>query len=330
MLKRSAPIDIPSAKKSLGYQRCPSGSTVKAKTTRTTPDIELEIPFPQFLNMSSHHAHPHSNMDHRLLPEQPPTPPFLIPFTHKSKEELQEEKDAEVRETLKTRAVRRWKIERTKSFPPPPFAPPAEYSYGPEDFELADDFDRIIFLPLEEELLTWYWSDDIVCRMASARGAVRTRQDIESSTHRQLFRVKADGDLAAWRTSKQKQIKWAHDLEKPKCPESHMSQELNLKGCNSSAQPSVPKGLQSHGSEAKEPSSSAAEAPQTLHRLDMLCEEPRGLAERDFYSSDESYEGSEWTDDDSDYYDDPSSDLYISTEEPSRSSGKGKARCVEV
>ena len=330
MLERSAPIDIPSGKKSLGFQRCPYRSTVKVPTTITTPEMELKIPFPDFLNMSSHHAHPHSNMDHRLLPDKPPTPPFLIPFTHKSRKELQEEKYAEAMEMLKRRAVRRWKIERTKSFPPPRFAPPAGYSYGPEDFELADDFDRIIFLPLEEELLTWYWSDDITFRMASARGDTPTRQDIGSSTHRQLVRVKADGDLAAWKTSKQKQIQWPHNSESSKRPKSHISRELNLNARDSSAQPSVPKGLQLHISEVGESSSIAAAAPQTPHRLEASTEKPREFAEMDYYSSDESYEGSEWTDDDSDYYDDPSPALYISTAEPPRSSDKGKARCVGV
>ena len=105
------------------------------------------------LNMSSHHAHPHSNMDHRLFPEKPSTPPFLIPFTHKSQKEIQEEKYAEALEMLKRKAVRRWKIERINNFPPPRFAPPADYSYGPEDFELADDFDRIIFLPWRKSFL---------------------------------------------------------------------------------------------------------------------------------------------------------------------------------
>ena len=292
--------------------------------------MQLEIPFPEFLNVSSHHAHPHSNMDHRSFPDKPPTPPFLIPFTHKSQKELQEEKYAEAMEMLKRRAIRQWKIERTKSFPPPHFAPPAGYSYGPEDFELADDFDRIIFLPLEEELLTGNWSEDITFRMASARGDTPTRQDIGSPTRRQLFRVKANGDLAAWKRSKQNHVRWAHDLEKPKRPESHMSQELNPNACDSGAQPSVPKGLQLHVSEIGESSSVAAAAPQTPHSLEASTVKPRELAEMDHYSSDESYEGSEWTDDDSEYYDDPSADLFISTAEPPRSSDKGKARCVNV
>ena len=290
---------------------------VKVPANIPTPEIELEIPFPEFLNMTSHHAHPRSNMDHRLLPDKPPTPPFLIPLTHKSQKEFQEEKYAEAMDMLKRRAVQRWKTERTKSFPPPRFTPPTGYSYGPEDFELADDFDRIFFLPLEEELLTWYWSDDITFRMASAPGDTPTQQDIGSSTPRQLFRVKADGDLAAWKTSKQKQIQWAHKLEKLKRSESHMTQELSLKRCDSSAQLSVPKGLQLQVSEVREASSSAAEAPQTLHMLEGSTEGPHESADMDCYSSEESYEGSEWTDDDSDYYDDPSPDLCISTEKPS-------------
>ena len=280
--------------------------------------------------MSSHHAHPHSNMDHRLLPDKPPTPPFLIPFTHKSQKELQEEKYAEAMEILKRRAVRRWKIERTKSFPPPRFAPPVGYSYGPEDFELADDFDRIIFPPLEEELLTWYWSDDIAFRMASARSVTPTRQDIGPSTHRQLFRVKADGDLAAWKTSKQKQFHWAHGIEKAKRPKSHMSRELNLKHCDPNAQPSVSKGRQSLVFETGESSCLSAEDPPTLHMLEVSTEEHHESAEMDFYSSEESYEGSDWTDDHSDYYDDPSPDLCISTKETSSSREKGKARCLET
>ena len=329
-LERSAPIDVPGAKKSLGCQRYPSASTVKAPTIRPTPEMELEIPFPQFLNMTSHHARPHFNMDHRLLPEKPPTPPFLIPFTHKSQTEIQEEKNAEVREMLKRNAVQQWKIERTREYLPPPFAPPDDHSYGPEDFDLADDFDHIIFYPLEEELLTWYWSDDIVSRIASARGDITRQQDIKSSTHRPLFRVKADGDLAAWKTPKQKQVQWARELENPKRPEPHMSQELNLNRCDPSAQPSVPKGLQFYVSEAGEPLSFAAEAPQTLHRLEAPHEEPRESAEMDYNSSEESYEWSEESDEDSDYYDDPSPDLCISTEVPSWSSEKGKARCIEV
>lgn len=329
MLERSAPIDIPSGKKSPGCQRCPCRATVKVPTTRPTPGMEMEIPFPEFLNMSSHHAHPHSTMDHRLLPDKPPTPPFLITFTHKSQKEFQEEKYDEAMDMLKRRAVRRWKIERTKSFPPPRFAPPTGYSYGPEDFELADDFDRITFLPLEEELLTWYWSDDITFRMASAQGDTPTRQDIGSSTHRQLFRVRAEGDLAAWKTSKQKQIQWAHDSEEPKRPESHMTQKLNLKRCGSGAQRSVPRGRELQVSEVGEASSSAAEALQTLHMLEASSEEPHESADMDYYSSEESYEGSKWTDDDSDYYDDPSPDLCISTEKPSSSREKGKARCLE-
>ncbi len=253
-----------------------------------------------------------------------------MPLTHKSQNELQEEKDAEVRERLKRKAIRQWKVERTKDFLPPPFATPADYSYGPEDFELADDFDRIIFLPLEEELLTWYWSDDITSRIASSRGAMPRRKDIESFNHGRLFRVKADGDLAAWTIPKQKQVQWARDLKKPQRPESHMSQELNPKSCDSSVQPSMPKKLQSHESEAGKSSHFAAEAPQTLHRLEVPTEEPHESSEMDYYSSEESYEGSEETDEDSDYYDDPSPDLYISTEEPSWSSEKGKARCVEA
>ncbi len=328
--ERSAPIDIPGAKKSLECQRYPNGSTVKAPATRPTPEMELEIPFPQFLNMSLHHARPHLNMDHRLLPEKPPTPPFVIPFTHKSQTEIQEEKNAEVREMLKRKAVQQWKIERIEEFLPPPFAPPDDYSYGPEDFDLAEDFDHIVFLPLEEELLTWYWSDDIASRIAPARDEVPRQKDIESSTHPPLFRVKADGDLAAWKTPKQKQVQWARGLEKPKRPESHMSQELNLKRCDPSAQPSVPKGLQFYVSEAGESSSFATEAPQTLHRLEAPYEEPRESAELYCDSSEESCEWSEESDEDSDYYDDPSPDLCISTEEPSWSSEKGRARCVEV
>ena len=326
MPERSAPIDIPSAKASLGCQRWPCGSTVRAPTTRPTPEMELEIPFPQFLNMSSHHARPHFNMDHELLPEKPPTPPLVIPLTPKSQKELQEEKDAEDRETLKRKVVRQWKIERTKAFLPAPFAPPADYSYGPEDFDLADDFDHIVFLPLEEELLTWYWSDDITSRIAPA---TPTRQNIESSSHPQLFRVKAEGDLAAWKIPKQKQVQWARNLEKPKRPDSHIFQELNPKSCDSSAQPSVPKRLQSHESEAGESLYFAAEAPQTLHRLEAPTEEPHESSKMDFYSSEESYDESEETDD-SDYYDDPSPELCISTEEPSWPSEKGKARCVEA
>ena len=330
MPERSAPIDIPSANKSLGCQRWPCGSTVKVPTTRATPEMELEIPFPHFLNMSSHHAHPHSNLDQRSLPEKPATPPFLIPLAHKSQKELQEEKDAEDRETQKRKAVQQWKIKRTKEYLPPPFAPPADHSYGPEDFELADDFDRIVFLPLDEELLTWYWSDDITSRIASARGAMPTGQNIEPSSHPQLFRVKAEGDLAAGKITKQKQVQWARDSEKPKHPESYMSKELNHKSCDFSAQPSMPKTLQSHESKAGESSYCAAEAPQTLHRLEVPTEEPHESSEDDFYSSEESYEGSEETDEDSDYYDDPSPDLCISTEEPSWPSEKGKARCIEA
>ena len=330
MPERSAPIDIPGAKKSLGCQRCPCAPTVKAPTTRPTPEIESEIPFPQFSNMSSHHACPHSNMDHRSLPEKPPTPPFVIPFSHKSQEELQEEKDAEVREMLKRKAVRHWKIKRTKDFPPPSFAPPADYSYSPQDFELADDFDRIIFLPLEEELLIGYWSDDITSHVAPARGALPTRQDIDSARRPQLFRVKAEGDLAACNIPKQKQIQWARVLEKPKRPESRIPQELNPKSCDSSTQPFAPKSIQSREPEAMESSSFAAEAPQTLHRLGLPTEEPHESSESDFDSSEESYEGSDETEEDSDYYDDPTSDLYISTEEASWSSEKGKARCVEA
>ncbi|KAK0509716.1 hypothetical protein JMJ35_008110 [Cladonia borealis] len=332
MPERSVPIDAPSAKTSLGCQRRPCGSTVMAPATGPTPEMELEIPFPHFLNMSSHHAHPHSNMDHRFLPEKPPTPSFMIPLTHKSQKELQEEKDAEDQEMLKTKAIRQWKIKRSKEFLPPPFAPPADYSYGPEDFELADDFDRIIFLPLEEELLTWYWSNDITSRIASARSAMPTQQDIEPSSHPQLIRVKAEGDLAAWKMSKQKQVQWARDSEKPKNPESHISQEPNIfKSSDPGAQPCVPmKRLQSHESEAGESSSLAAEAPQTLHGVEGPTEESHESSEVDFYSSEESYEGSEWTDEDSDYYDDPSSDLFISTKQSSWSSEKGKARCVEV
>ena len=330
MPERSAPIDIPGAKESLGCQRLACASTVKALTTRPTPEMEMEIPFPHFSNISSHHAHPHSNMDQRFLPEKPPTPPFVVALTHQSQKGLQEEKDAEDREMLKRKAVRQWKIERTKKFPPPPFAPPADYSYGLEDFELADDFDRIIFLPLEEELLTWYWSDDITSRIASARCAMPTRQDIESSSHPQLFRVKAEGDLAAWKIPKQKQVQWARDLQKPKRPESHMSQELNPTSRDSSAQPSVPTRLQAHESEVAESSYFAAETPQTLCRLEVPTEGPHASSEMDFYSSEESYEGSEKSDEDSDYYDDPSPDLCISTEEPSWSGEKGKARCVEA
>ena len=263
-------------------------------------------------------------MDHRLLPDKPPTPPFLITFTLKSQKELQEEKYAEAMDMLKRRAVQRWKIERTKSFPPPRFAPPTGYSYGPEDFELADDFDRIIFLPLEEELLTWYWSDNITFRMASAPDDTPPQQDIGSSTNRQLFRVKADGDLAAWKASKQKQIPWAHNLEKPKCPESHMTQELNLKRCDSRAQPSVPEGLQLRVSEVGEASYSVAETPQTLHMLEASTKGPYESADMDCYSSEESYEGSEWIDDDSDYSEDPNPDLYISTGGPSRSMTRAK------
>ena len=330
MPERSAPIDIPGAKKSLGCQRCPCVATVKAPTTRPTPEIELEIPFPQFSNMSSHHARPHSNMDHRSLPEKPPTPPFVIPLSHNSQEESQEEKDAEVREMLKRKAVRQWKIKRSKDFPPPPFAPPADYSYSPQDFELADDFDRIIFLPLEEELLIWYWSDDITSRIAPARGALPTRQDISSSRRPRLFRVKAEGDLAACKIPKQKQIQWAHVLEKPKRPESRMPQELDPKSRYSSTQPYAPKSIQSRKPEAVESSSFAAEALQTLHRLGVPTGEPHEFSKSDFDSSEESYEGSDETEEDSDYYDDPTPDLYISTEEPSWSSGKGKARCVEA
>ena len=277
--------------------------------------------------MSSHHAHPHSNMDHESFSKKPPTPPFLIPFTLKSQKELQEEKHAEAMELLKRRAIRRWKKERTKSFPPPRFAPPAGYSYGPEDFEFADDFARIIFLPLEEEPLTCYWNEDIVFRMASAQGDKPTRQNIGSSTLRQLFRVKADVDLKA---SEQKQIQWAHDLEKPKRPERHMTHEPNLKRGDSSVQPSAPKGIRLQVSEVGEASSSAAEAPQTLHMLEASTEEPHEYADGYFYSSEESYEGSEWTDDDSGYYDDPSPDLYISREESQSSRAKGKARVVEI
>ena len=266
-------------------------------------------------------------MDHELFSKKPLTPPCLIPLTYKSQEELQEEKHAEAMELLKKRAIRRWKEERTKSFPPPRFAPPAGYSYGPEDFEFADDFDRIIFLPLEEEPLTRYWSEDIVFRMASAQGDKPTRQNIGSSTHRQLFRVKADVDLKA---SEQKQIQWAHDLEKPKRPESHMARELNLKRRESSAQPSGPKGLQLQVSEVGEASSSATKAPQTLHMLEASTEEPYESADRAFYSSEERYEGSEWTDDDSGYYDDPSPDLYTSRDESPSSRAKGKARVVAV
>ena len=330
MPERSAPIDIPSAKKSVGCQGWPRGSTVKVPITRATPEMELEIPFPHFLIMSSHHAHPHSNMDQISLPEKPPTPPFVLPLTHKSQKELQEEKDAEDREMQKRKAVRQWKIERAKEFLPPPFAPPADHSYGPEDFELADDFDRIIFLPLDEELLTWNWSDDITSRIASGRGAMPTGQDIEPPSHPQLFRVKAEVDLAAWKIPKQKQVRWARDLEKPKRPESQMSQELNPKSCDSSAQPSVPKRLQSRESEAWGSTYSAAEAPQTLHRLEVPTKELHDSSETDFYSSEESYEGSEETDEDSDYYDDPSPDLCISNEEPSWSSEKGKLRCIEA
>ena len=334
MPERSAPIDVPSAKTSLGCQRRPCGSTVMAPATGLTPKMELEIPFPHFLNMSAHHAHPHSNMDHIFVPEKQPMPSFVIPPSHMSQKELQEEKDAEDQEMLKTKAIRQWKIKRSKEFRPPPFAPPADYSYGPEDFELADDFDRIIFLPLEEELLTWYWSDDITSCLASARSAMPTQQDIEPSySHPQLIRVKAEGDLAAWKMSKQKQAQWARDSEKPKCPEYHISQELNLKGSSSdsSAQPSVPmKRLQSHESEAGESSSSVAGAPQTLYRAEVPTEEPNESSEMDFYSSEESYEGSEWTDEDSDYYDDPTPDLFMATEVPSWSREKRKVRCVEA
>lgn len=324
MPERSAPIDIPSAKKSLGCRRWPCASMLKAPTIRPTPEIELKIPFPHFSNMSSHHARPHYNMDHRSLPEKPPTPPFVIPLTLKSQKELQKEKDAEVREMLKRKAIREWKIERTKDFPSPPFIPPADYSYGPEDFELADDFDHIIFLPLEEELLIWYWSDDITSRIASARGAMPTRQDIASSMQTQLFRVKAEGDLTAWRAPKQKQMQWARHLEKPKRPEFHMSQDHNPKNYDSSAQPSVPKGFQTYESEAGKSSYSATEAPQMLHKLEVPTEGPHESFGSDFYSSEESYEGSEETDEDSDYYDDPSPDLYTSTEEPSGSIEKEK------
>ena len=330
MPERSAPIDMPSAKKSPGCQSCPCVATVKAPTTRPTPEIELEIPFPQFSNMSSHHARPHSNMDHRSLPEKPPTPPLVIPLSHKSQEELKEEKDAKVREMLKRQAVRQWKIKRTKDFPPPPFAPPADYSYSPQDFELADDFDRIIFLPLEEELLIWYWSDDITSRIAPARGALTTRQDMNSSKRPQLFRVKAEGDLAACKIPKHKPIQWARVLEKPKRPESRMPQELNRKSFDPSTQLSAPRSIQSCEPEAMESSSFAAEAPQTLHRLGVPTEEPHESSESDFDSSEESYEGSDETEEDSDYYDDPAPDLYISTEEPSWSSVKEKVRCVEA
>lgn len=302
---------------------------MKAEPTRTTPEIELEIPFPQFLNMSSHHAYPHSSMDHGLLPEKSPTPPFLTHFMHKSRKGLQEEKYAEAMEMLKKRAVQQWKTERTKRFPPPRFAAPAGYSYSPEDFELADDFDHIIFPPLEEEPLIMHWSDDITFRVASARDDTPTREDIGSSTHRPLFRVKADGNLAAWKPSKQKHVQWADDLESQKRPKSHMTQKLNPNTCDSGAQPSVPKGFQLH-IEVGESSSAAAAAAQTPHRLEASTENPRKIAEMDFYSTDESYEGSEWTDDDSDYYDDPSADLRISTAEPPRSRDKGKGRAVDV
>ena len=334
MPERSAPIDVPSAKTTLGCQRRPCGSTVMAPATGPTPEIELKVPFPHFLNMGSHYAHPHSNMDHRFLPEKPPTPSFIIPLTNMSQKDLQKEKDASVREMLKTKAIRQWKIERTEKFLPPPFAPSADYSYGPEDFELADDFDRIIFLPLEEELLTWYWSNDITSPIASARSAMPIQQDIEPSfSHPQLIRVKAEGDLAAWKMSKQKQVQWARGSEKPKCPEYHISQaKPNHKTSGASAQPSVPmKRLLSHESEAGESSFSvAAEAAQRLYMAEVTTEEPNESSEVDFCSSEESYDGSEWTDEDSDYYDDPTPDLFMATEEPLWSIEKGKARCVEV
>ena len=333
MPERSAPIDVPSAKTSLGCPRRPCGSTVMAPATGPTPEIELKIPFPRFLNVNSHHAHPHSNMDHRYLPGGPPTPSFMVPVTHKSQKELREDKDAGDWELQKTKAIRQWKIERTNSFPPPPLAPLQDYPYGPEDFELADDFDRIIFLPLEEELLTWYWSDDVTSRIASARSALPIHQDIEPSFgHPQLIRVKAKGDLAAWKMSGQKQVQWGRDSEEPKCPEDHISQELTPKSSEAGAQPSVPmKRRQSHHeSEAVEPSYFAVGTPQTLYRAEVPTKEAHQSSEMDFYSSEESYEGSEWTNEDSDYYDDPTPDFFMATEKPSWSREKGKARCGEV
>ena len=329
--ERSAPIDVPSAKTSLACQRRPCGSTVMAPATGPTPEIAMKIPFPHFMNISSHHAHPHSNMDQILLPEKPPTPSLVIPLTHKSQKELQEEKDAEDREMLKTKAIRQWKLKRSHEFLPPHFTPPTNYSYGPEDFELADDFDRIIFLPLEDELFTWYWSDDITSHLASAQSAVPTHQDIEPSfRHPQLIRVKAEGDLAAWKLTAQKQVQWARDSKKPKCPEPQISQEPNNpESFDSSPQHFVPtKRLQSHESEAGESLDLAVGTPQTLHKAEVPTKEPHEFSEKDFYSSEESYEGSEWTDDDSDYYDDPTPDLFIANEEPSWSRNKGKARCV--
>ena len=266
-------------------------------------------------------------MDHESFSKKPLTPPCLIPLTYKSQEELQEEKHAEAMELLKRRAIRLWKKERTKSFPPPRFAPPKGYSYGPEDFEFADDFDRIIFLPLEEEPFNRYWEEDLVFRMASAKSDKPTRQNIGSSTHRQLFRTKADVNL---RASEQKRIQWAHNLEKPKRPERHMTQEPNLKCGDPSVQPSAPKGIRLEVSEVREASSSAAEAAQTRRMLEASTEEPHESADRGFYSSEGSYEGSDLTDDDSDYYEEPSSDLYNSRAESSSSREKGKARLVDV
>ena len=333
MPERSAPIDVPSAKTSLGCQRRPCGSTVMAPATGPTPEIEMKIPFPQFLNINSHPAHPHSNMDYRSLPEKPPTPALVNPFSYIPQKELQAEKDAEDREALKAKAIQQWKIERSKEFLPPPFAPPADYSYGPEDFELADDFDRIIFLPLEEELLTWYWSDDITSRLASDRNAMPTRHDLEPLfSHPQLIRVKAEWDLAAWKLSKQKQVRWTRDSEKPRCPESLNSQEPNNpESCESGAQPSVPmKRLQSHHESEDENSPfAAAGASSTLHRAEALTKESHEFSEKDFYSSEESYQGSAWTDENSDYYNDPTPGLFMATEEPSwfREEGESEMRC---